>query len=86
MDFETPSINQIAEFFLYLFQERKLQPSIIVGYRTAIADKVGNYSVEIIKDQVSTEIGPRVTCRDIPSWNLSLVLHQLTNAPFEPLR
>ena len=24
--------------------------------------------------------------RGIPSWNLSLVLHQLTKAPFEPLR
>ena len=25
-------------------------------------------------------------CRGIPSWNLSLVLHQLTKAPFEPLK
>ena len=24
--------------------------------------------------------------RGIPSWNLSLVLHQLTKAPFEPLK
>ena len=24
--------------------------------------------------------------RGVPSWNLSLVLHQLTKAPFEPLR
>ena len=24
--------------------------------------------------------------REIPSWNLSLVLHQLTKAPFEPIR
>ena len=60
MDFETSSINQIAEFFLYLLQERKLQPSTIVGYRTAIAHKVGNYSVEISKDEVSTEIGQKV--------------------------
>ena len=29
---------------------------------------------------VSTEIDP------IPSWNLSLVLHQLTKAPFEPIK
>ena len=59
MDFKTPSVNQIAEFFLYLFQERKLQPFTIVGYRTAIADKVGNYSVEISKVEVSTEIGQK---------------------------
>ena len=30
----------------------------------------------------STEIDPK----GIPSWNLSLVLHQLTKAPFEPLK
>ena len=55
MDFETPSINQIAEFFLYLFQERKLHPSTIVGYRTAIADKVGHYAVEISKDEIRSQ-------------------------------
>ena len=39
-------MNQIADFLLFLFKERKLQPSTIEGYRTAIADMVGNYKLE----------------------------------------
>ena len=87
-----PSINQIAEFLLYLFQERKLQPSTIDGYRTAIADKLGNSSGEISKDENLTPLldsfhrdRPKGH-RGIPSWNLSFVLCQLTKAPFKPIR
>ena len=42
VDFRSPSIKQIADFLLYLFQEKCLQPSTIDGYRTAIADELGN--------------------------------------------
>ena len=48
VDFHSPSVEQIANFLLHLFQNRRLP-------------------------------------RGIPSWNLPLVLHQLTKAPFEPL-
>ena len=77
---------------MYLFEDRKFQPSTIDGYRSAIADKLGNPSLNISKDE-------NLTClldsfhrdrpkgrRGIPYWNLSLVLHQLTKAPFEPLK
>ena len=90
MDFRSPSLSQIADFLLHLFQKH-LEPSTIDGYRTAIADKIGNDKVNISKDE-------NLTCllesfhRDKPrgligvtSWNLSLVLHQLTKPPFEPL-
>ena len=80
-------MNQIADFLLHLFKERKLQPSTIEGYRTAIADMVGNQKVNISKDENLT--GPVFWTpkgRRVPSWNLSLVLHQLTKAPFEPMR
>ena len=40
VDFRSPSIKEIADFLLYLFQEKLLQPSTIDGYRTAIADKI----------------------------------------------
>ena len=53
---------------------------------------VGNYKLNISKDE-------NLTClldsfhrdkpkgrRDVPSWNLSLVLDQLTKAPFEPMQ
>ena len=90
MDFRAPPLKSIADFLLYLFQDRKLQPDTIDSYRSAIADKLGN--VPVSKDE-------NLTClldsfhrdrpkgrRGIPSWNLSLVLHQLTKAPFEPLK
>ena len=92
VDFRSPSVNQIADFLLHLFKERNLQPSTIEGYRTAIADMVGNVELNISKDENLTRLldsfhrdKPKGR-RGVPSWNLSLVLHQLTKAPFEPLR
>ena len=92
VDFRSPSVNQIADFLLHLFKERKLQPSTIEGYRTAIADMVGNDKVNISKDENLTRLldsfyrdKPKER-RGVPSWNLSLVLHQLTKASFEPMR
>ena len=46
-----PSVSQIADFLLYLFKERKLQPSTIEGYRTAIADMAGNDRLNISKNE-----------------------------------
>ena len=92
MDVRSPSINQITDFLLYLFKERNLQPSTIDGYRTAIADMVGSEKLNISKDENLTRLLDSFH-RDkpkrswgIPTWNLSLVLHQLTKAPFEPMR
>ena len=92
VDFRTPSIEQIADFLLSLFQEKHLQPSTIEGYRTAIADKVGNSRINISKDENLSRLldsfhrdKPKGR-RGVPTWNLSLVLHQLTQPPFEPLR
>ena len=85
-------VRSVADFLMYLFEDKKLQPSTIDGYRSAIADKLGDTSVNISKDGNLTRLldsfhrdRPRGR-RGIPSWNLSLVLHQLTKAPFEPLR
>ena len=71
-------------------KKKKLQPSSIDGYRSAIADKLGNSTINVSKDENLTRLldsfqrdRPKGR-RDIPSWNLSLVLHQLTKAPFEP--
>ena len=78
--FRAPPVKSVADFLMYLFQGRKLQPSTIDGYRSAIADKLGNSPINISKDK-------KLTClldsfhrdrpkgrRGIPSWNLSLVL------------
>ena len=82
VDFRSPSVKQI----------KNLQPSTIDGYRSAIADKLGNSSLNVSKDENLTHLldsfhkdRPKGR-RGIPSWNLSLVLHQLTKPPFEPLK
>ena len=92
VDFRSPPIKSVADFLMYLFEDKKLQPNTIDGYRSAIADKLGNTTVNISKDDNLTRLlesfhrdRPKGR-RGIPSWNLSLVLHQLTRAPFEPLR
>ena len=92
VDFRAPPLKAIADFLLHLFQDRKLQPGTIDGYRSAIADKVGNSPINVSKDENLTHLldsfhRDRPKCRrGIPSWNLSLVLHQRTKAPFEPLK
>ena len=92
VDFGAPPLKAIADFLLHLFQDRKLQPGTIDGYRSAIADKLGNSSINSSKDENLTRLldsfhrdRPKGR-RGIPSWTLSLVLHQLTKAPFEPLK
>ena len=92
VDFRSPSVNQIVDYLLHLFKVRNLQPSTINGYRTAIADMVGNDKLNISKDENLTRLldsfhrdKPKGR-QGVPSWNLSLVLHQLTKAPFEPMR
>ena len=56
LDFRSPSIKQVADFFLHLFQENNLQPSTIDGYRSAIADKLGNASLNVSKDENLTHL------------------------------
>ena len=92
VDVRAPPLKAIADFLLYLFQVRKLQPGTIDGYRSAIADKLGNVPINVSRDENLTRLLDRFHRdrpkgrRGIPSWNLSLVLHQLTKAPFEPIK
>ena len=90
VDFRAPPLKAIADFLLYLFQDRKLQRGTIDGYRSAIADRLGNSPINVSKDENLTHLldsfhrnRPK-SWRGILSWNLSLVVHQLTKAPFEP--
>ena len=92
VDFRAPTVKSVANFLMYLFEDRKLQPSTTDGYKSAIADKLGTSPINISKDENLTRLldsfhrdRPKGR-RGIPSWNLSLVLHQLTKAPFEPLK
>ena len=74
------------------YEDRKIQPSTIDGYSSAIADKLGNSPFNISKDKNLARLldsfhrdRPKGR-RGIPSWNLSLVLHQLNKAPFGPIK
>ena len=89
---KSPRMAPRATAIKDLFEVKNLQPSTIDGYRSAIADKLGKVTLNISKDDNLTRLldsfhrdRPKGR-RGIPSWNLSLVLHQLTKAPFEPLR
>ena len=92
VDVRSPPITSIADFLMYLFEVRNLQPNTIDGYRSAIADRLGNDPVNISKDENLTRLldsfhrdRPKGR-RGVPPWSLSLVLHQLTKPPFEPIR
>ena len=41
VDFSTPSVKQVSDFFMYLSQDLNRHPSTIDGYRTAIVDTLG---------------------------------------------
>ena len=41
VDFSTPSVKQITDFFMYLYQDLNRHHSTINGYRTAIVDTLG---------------------------------------------
>ena len=92
VDFRAPTIKSIANFLLYLFQDMKFQPSTVDGYRSAIAHKFGHSPINVSKDENLTQLldsfhRDRLKDRkSILSWNLSLVLQQLTKAPFEPIK
>ena len=56
VDCRAPPLKAIADFLLHLFQDRKLQPGTIDGYRSAIADKFGNSTINVSKDENLTRL------------------------------
>ena len=54
VDFRAPPLKAIPDFLLHLFQDRKLQPGTIDGYRSAIADKLGNVPINVSKQSHSS--------------------------------
>ena len=92
MDFSSPSIKQISDFFMYLYQDLNRRPSAIDGYRTAIVDTLGTMAQHIAHDPdlhrlfSSFHRDRPKSFRNLPKWNLSVVLNELTKAPFEPMK
>ena len=88
-----PSVQSIADFLVYLFEEKDLAVSTVKGYRSMLSltfkfrkgfSKIGSDPVlsELIR---SFELARPVSRSLVPKWNLSVVLSSLTKAPFEPL-
>ena len=80
----------IAEFFLFLFSDKKLLPQTIEGYRSALSMKL-DADLELGSNKELRRLiqsfyksRPKAS-RHLPSWDLTLVLQALTGAPFEPL-
>ena len=92
MDFSTPSVKHISDFFMCVYQDLNRRPSIIDGYRTAIVDTLGSAGHHIAQSSdlhrlLSSFHRDRPTSsRNLPKWNLSVVLNELPKAPFEPMK
>ena len=92
VDFSTPSVKQISDFFMYLYQDLNWCPSTIDGYRTAIIDTLGPtahhiaHNADLHRLLSSFHRDRPKSSRNLPKWNLSVVLNELTKAPFEPMK
>ena len=92
VDFSTPSVKQVSDFFMYLYQDLNRHPSTIDGYRTAIVDTLGPTGLHIAQNSDLDRLlssfhrdRPK-SYKNLPKWNLSVVLNELTKAPFEPMK
>ena len=56
VDLRALPVKSVADFLINLLQDRKLQPSTIDGYRSTIADKLGNSPFNISKDENLTRL------------------------------
>ena len=91
-NFSTPSVKHISDFFMYLYQDLNRRPSNIDGYRTAIVDTLGPAGHHIAQSSdlhrllSSFHRDRPKSSRNLPKWNLSVVLNELTKVLFEPMK
>ena len=82
----------ISDFFMYLYQNLNRHPSTIDGYRTAIVDTLGPAGHHIAQSSdlhrllSSFHRDRPKSSRNLPKWNLSVVLNELTKVSFEPMK
>ena len=84
-------LKQVSDFFMYLHQDI-WHPSTIDGCRTAIVDTLGpvghhiSQSSDLHRLLSSFHRNCSKNSGNLPKWNLSVVLNELTKAPFEPMK
>ena len=78
VDFSTPSVKQISDFFMYLYQDLNMRPSTFDGYRTAIVDTLGPtaqhvaHNADLHRSLSSFHRDRPKSSRNLPKWNLLL--------------
>ena len=87
-----PSSRRLADFFVYLFDVKKLSVSTIKGYRSMISHTLSFRGRSDIGSDTSIselmralELKRPVSRSLAPKWDLACVLWSLTKAPYEPL-
>ena len=85
VDFSTPSVKG-------LYQDLNRCDSTFDGYRTVIVDTLGPAGLNISPSSdlnrllFSFHRDHHRSSRNLPKWNVSIVLNELTKAPFEPMK
>ena len=82
----------VAQFFNYLFSNKEMSVSSIKGYRSALARVFRSTNglelsdCQIIKDLFKNfSVERPFSTRQLPKWDLSIVLKSLKRPPYEPL-
>ena len=87
----TPSIPVIADFLLYCFDERKLTLSAIKGYKSSLSQVMSSRGIDISHDKDlaalirSFSVERPLSHREVPRWDLMVVMRHLMKPPYEPM-
>ena len=85
------TVQQLADFLIFLFEEKKLAISSIQGYRSCISKVFLARGINISHDRDlnmlvrNFAIERPVQHRVAPRWDLMIVLRRLMMPPFEPM-
>ena len=85
------TVQQLADFLIFLFEEKKLAISSIQGYRSCISKVFLARGIDISHDRDlnmlvrNFAIERPVLHREAPRWDLMVVLRFLMKPPFEPM-
>ena len=91
IDQNTPTVPNIADFLLHLF-DKGLSTTTIKGYRSSLSALMASRGIDISHDIDLASLcrgfsmERPISHRDIPRWDLMVVLRYLMKPPFEPMR
>ena len=80
VDFSSPSVKHISDFFMYPYQDLNRRPSTIDGYRTAIVDNLGPVGHHIAQSSdlhrllSSFHRDRPKSSKNLPKWNIFVYL------------